>query len=232
MVPLMTVFVENMTIDLNTLLSSKKSPSGTTGPVRNGLRSSKQDFCKVSTQHYIMRNGVARYIEQMVESLIQEGIKLKPYDTPHGNTKEDRLAFDKILENKDSPAISKITFLQLMGKLVWPSSMTRPDVSMQVSTLCSCVSNPRQVHYDYALIVAGYLMEHKQLGITYGRESSCPLWSSKNANWVQRVPRPLHRQRQLLGNSTKTTRWLHRHVHEWRHRLVSKIGEDCSRLDV
>ena len=115
-----------------------------------------------------------RYIEQMVESLRQEGIKLKPYDTPHGNTKEERLAFDKILEDKDSPAISKITFLQLMGKLVWPSSMTRPDVSMQVSTLCSCVSNPRQVHYDYALIVAGYLMEHKQLGISYGGSLRVP----------------------------------------------------------
>ena len=69
-----------------------------------------------------------RYIEQMVESFKQEGITLKPYDTPHGSSKEELAAFDKILENKDSPSISGIVFLRLMGKLVWPSSMTRPDL--------------------------------------------------------------------------------------------------------
>jgi hypothetical protein len=108
-----------------------------------------------------------RYIEQMAESTKQYGIELKLYDTPHGSSKEERAAFDKLLECKDSPNISTIICLKLIGKLVWPSSMTRPDVSMEVSKLCSCVSDPRQVHYDWGLVVAGYLVSHAPLGITY-----------------------------------------------------------------
>jgi hypothetical protein len=146
-----------------------------------------------------------RYIEQMVESLKQDGITLKPYDTPHGSSKEERAAFDKILENKDSPSISPLIFLKLMGKLVWPSSMTRPDISMEVSTLCSCVSDPRQVHYDWGLVVAGYLSEHASLGITYGGSIRIPyglsnmpigfvesrgLYTAHDSSWGTR-PKPL-----------------------------------------
>jgi hypothetical protein len=146
-----------------------------------------------------------RYIEQMVESLKQEGITLKQYDTPHGSTKEERLAFDKVLENKDSPSISNITFLKLMGKLVWPSSMTRLDISMPVSTLCSCVSDARQVHYDWGLVIAGYLSSHADLGITYGGSLRIPyglsqapvgfyeshgLYTAHDSSWGTR-PKPL-----------------------------------------
>ena len=146
-----------------------------------------------------------RYIEQMVESLKQDGITLKHYDTPHGSSKEERLAFDKILENKDSPSISSIKFLKLMGKLVWPSSMTRLDISMPVSTLCSCVSDARQIHYDWGLVIAGYLNSHASLGITYGGSLRIPyglshapvgfneshgLYTAHDSSWGTR-PKPL-----------------------------------------
>ena len=72
------------------------------------------------------------------------------------------------MENKSSLEIDRIKLLQLLGKLVWPSSMTRPDVAMEVSTLCSCVPDPRQCHYDAGLVVAGYLVATKSMGITYG----------------------------------------------------------------
>ena len=146
-----------------------------------------------------------QYLEQMEASFKAEGIILKPYDTPHGNSKEERLAFDKILENKDSPPIDKIKFLRLMGKIVWPSSMTRPDISMETSTLCSCVSDPRQVHYDAGLVVAGYLCHNKSLGITYGGSIRVPyglpsapigfsesrgLYTAHDSSWGTR-PKPL-----------------------------------------
>lgn len=146
-----------------------------------------------------------RYIEQMGESIKQDGIELKPYDTPHGSSKEERAAFDKLLECKDSPSVSNITFLKLMGKLVWPSSMTRPDISMEVSTLCSCVSDPRQVHYDWGLVIAGYLVSHASLGITYGGSIRIPyglsdvpigfvesrgLYTAHDSSWGTR-PKPL-----------------------------------------
>ena len=38
-----------------------------------------------------------RYIEQMYASLKANGVELKPYDTPHGTTKEERSRFDKLM---------------------------------------------------------------------------------------------------------------------------------------
>jgi hypothetical protein len=120
-----------------------------------------------------------RYIEQMAASLKAEGLVLKQQDTPHGTSKEDRASFDKLIEDTSSPLIDKITFLKLMGKLVWPSCMTRPDISMEVSALCSCVSFARQKHYDFGLIVAGYLETNKSLGITYGGSIRVPYGMNK-----------------------------------------------------
>jgi len=94
--------------------------------------------------------------------------EIKRQEIPHGTSREQRLAFDKILEEKDSPSIDRIKLLKLLGKIVWPSSMTRLDVSMETSKLCSAVPDPRQCHYDAALVVAGYLWATKDLGITYG----------------------------------------------------------------
>jgi len=98
-----------------------------------------------------------------------------------------------------------VKFLKLMGKLVWPSSMTRPDISMEVSALCSCVSHARQKHYDFGLVVAGYLEANKSLGITYGGSIRVPyglgqmpdnfvasggLYTAHDSSWGTR-PKPL-----------------------------------------
>ena len=61
------------------------------------------------------------------------------------------------------------------GKIVWPSSMTRPDISMETSKLCSCIADPRSSHYDACLVVAGYLWQTKSLGITYGGKLRIPI---------------------------------------------------------
>lgn len=99
---------------------------------------------------------------------------ITPQDTPHGTSREQRSTFDKILENKESPSIDRIKLLKLLGKIVWPSTMTRPDIAMETSTLCSCVTDPRQCHYDAALVVAGYLVSTKSYGITYGGKIRLP----------------------------------------------------------
>ena len=71
--------------------------------------------------------------------------------------------------------MDRIELLQLLGKLVWPSSMTRPDIAMETSKLCSCVTDPRRCHYDAGLVVAGYLWNTKSLGIVYGGKLRVPL---------------------------------------------------------
>ena len=143
-----------------------------------------------------------RYIEQLAEKHKGE---FKEYDTPFGDTKEQRSAFDKLTENTTSPEIEVVKFLKLMGELVWPSSMTRVDIAMAVSLLCSCVSCPRECHYNAGLVVLGYLVRTKRLGITYGGklrvpiglsefpvgfEESCGLYCAHDSSWGTR-PRPM-----------------------------------------
>ena len=51
----------------------------------------------------------------MAESL---GDEIKKEEMPHGSSKEQRAAFDKILDNKTSPPIDRIKLLKLLGKIV------------------------------------------------------------------------------------------------------------------
>ena len=70
---------------------------------------------------YVNKHGLgvkihqARYLEQLGEQL--QGL-IKPQETPHGTSREDRSAFDKILEDKSSPEIDRIKLLKLLGKIV------------------------------------------------------------------------------------------------------------------
>ena len=64
---------------------------------------------------------------------------------------------------------------------ILPSSRTlvvdglAKNTILVVSLLCSCVSDPRQIHYDAALVVIGYLVSTKNLGITFGGHLRTPL---------------------------------------------------------
>ena len=106
-----------------------------------------------------------RYIEQLA---IEYKGKFEPQETPFGISKAQRSAFEDLPNRKTSAPVDRRLYLQLVGKLVWPSSMTRPDIAMAMSVLCSCMADPRQEHYDAALVVMGYLISTKELGITYG----------------------------------------------------------------
>ena len=112
-----------------------------------------------------------RYIEQLAEDY--KG-KYKLQETPHGESKEDRKAFDSMEPAKPEDAIDRGEYLKLMGKLIWPSSMTRPDICMEVNSLCSHVSSPGKVHFEAGLVIIGYLVRTKHLGITYGGRLRIP----------------------------------------------------------
>lgn len=112
-----------------------------------------------------------RYIEQLAEDYAGQ---FKLQETPHGESKEDRHAFDTMEPAKPENMIDRGKFLKLMGKLIWPSTMTRPDIAMEVSTLCSLVSSPGKAHYECALVVVGYLVRTKSLGITFGGSLRVP----------------------------------------------------------
>lgn len=66
-------------------------------------------------------------------------------------------------------------YLRLIGALIWPASMTRPDLAYFVSYLASFNGAPTQQHYDAALNVLGYLVGTRAMGITYGGELKIPM---------------------------------------------------------
>ena len=76
--------------------------------------------------------------------------------------------------------------------------MTRPDISMSVSKLCSFSHCAGQRHLDAAFVVMGYLVKTKHLGITFGGRLRVPygltemptgfiesggLWIAHDSSW-------------------------------------------------
>ena len=115
-----------------------------------------------------------RYIEQLADEY--KG-KFRIRSSPYGETKEERSAFDHLTPaSPDEIPLTKTSYLSLLGKIVWPSTMTRVDCSEAVSVLCS-MWPPSQRHYDLGLDVIGYLVNTKHMGITFGGRLRIPfLW--------------------------------------------------------
>ena len=51
--------------------------------------------------------------------------------------------------------IDKGDYLRVVGKIIWPASMTRPDIAHASSALCGCVSGPTEEHLKLAMNVIG-----------------------------------------------------------------------------
>ena len=111
-----------------------------------------------------------RYIEQLCEEYKE---KFAPCNLPYAESEKERKAFDN-MEN-DGKRIEKGPYLKLMGKLVWPSSMVRLDITFTVNKLCSKVSEPHESDYLRGLRVIGYLSTTRRLGITYGGRIVIPM---------------------------------------------------------
>ena len=121
-------------------------------------------------EHGTITVHMERYIIQLCEEYKGQ---FTPRDMPYNDSEKERRAFDQ-MEDIGEKA-DKGPFLQLMGKLVWPSSMVRLDISTAVCKLCTKVQAPYQNHHARALDVIGYLSTTKRLGITYGGRTRTPI---------------------------------------------------------
>ena len=111
-------------------------------------------------------------------------------ETPHGVSKEKRAAFENLEPAPENKRVPTPKYLKLMGKLVWPANMTRPDIAMETSWLCSFVQSCGEEHYDWALRVLGYLVRTKDIGITFGGKLKLPMG-------VNSVPEEIYQKRGL-----------------------------------
>ena len=143
-----------------------------------------------------------RYIEQLANEY--KG-KFEEQETPFGTSKEARHKFDNLEPAAEGNVFDKGLYLQLIGKLVWPTTMTRVDAAFAVNTLAGFVHSPSAEHYKHALNVLGYLSATREMGITYGGrikiplglteyptgfESSMGLYCVHDSSWGTR-PRPM-----------------------------------------
>ena len=114
-----------------------------------------------------------RYIDQLA---VDYKDQFTINEMPHPVSKEERTKFDRMEPAKDGEeTCDRKKYLELIGKLVWPMSMTRPDIAMEIGALCAAVAAPTPHHYSMGLHVIGYLVRTRSLGITYGGRIRKPI---------------------------------------------------------
>jgi len=94
--------------------------------------------------------------------------KFEQMPTPVGNSRDARASFDKLVLADAESAIDPVEYLRVLGAVMWPANMTRPDISYYTSWLGRFSTSPGQEHLAAAYNVLGYLVKTKHLGITFG----------------------------------------------------------------
>lgn len=129
----------------------------------------------------ISRDRVARTL-----TITQTGFIKRAATRYQGQFKEGALpapdpkSFEKLVDvdASQSPAVDPVEFLRVIGTILWPGNMTRPDVSYYCTRLCTFASAPTAAHMEAALAVLGYLSATRHMGITYGGRVAKPYGQS------------------------------------------------------
>jgi len=70
--------------------------------------------------------------------------------------------------------LKKLPYLQLVGALLYLSTMSRPDIAHHMSVLCSFMQNPSLQCFEAAQSVLLYVAHTKNLTIRYSRTFAVP----------------------------------------------------------
>ena len=128
------------------------------GPISHYLgirvrRDRQRRLIELSMESYIDKlvhdfhreNSAARHTPLDVAVL---GLKMRPTDDP-------------------APPQQLRNYQTIIGKLLYPATQLRVDISFHIGFLARSMSNPTLRHYDYALQVIDYLKTYKDLVMTY-----------------------------------------------------------------
>ena len=81
--------------------------------------------------------------------------------------------------------IRKLPYLQLVGALLYLSTMSRPDIAYYMSILCSFMQNPSMQCYEAAQSVLLYVGHTRHLTIRYSRTYAIPDCLSAHAESIR-----------------------------------------------
>lgn len=78
------------------------------------------------------------------------------------------------LRAKDDVAPAQLTtrYQSLIGKLLYPATQLRTDIAFAIGWLARAMSNPTELHYQYAIQVLDYLYSTKDLVMSFTAHSS------------------------------------------------------------
>lgn len=87
-----------------------------------------------------------------------------------------------LMINDNDLAIDATRYRRLLGRLLY-LTVTRPDITYAINTLCQYMSNPKQVHMDAAERVLRYLKTTPGQGIIFSSTNDLKLRAFCDADW-------------------------------------------------
>ena len=122
-----------------------------------------------------------KYIEDLVSKFIPDTSTLvinRPTPAPADKFHNVGLA----TTDQERARMATRPYLQLIGSLLYLSTMSRPDISYYMSVLCRVMSDPSEEAYEQALGVLRYLHHTRHHKISYSSDFSVPesLWKYRN----------------------------------------------------
>jgi len=114
-------------------------------------------------------------MELSMEAYIDKlGADFKRTNAPRRFHPLDPKALKLPLRAKDDVAPAQLTtrYQSLIGKLLYPASQLRTDIAFAIGWLARAMSNPTELHYQYAIQVLDYLYSTKDLVMSFTAHSS------------------------------------------------------------
>ena len=88
-------------------------------------------------------------------------------------------------DDEEIECVKQLPYLQLIGALLYLSTMSRPDISYHMSVLCSHMQNPILQCYEAAQSLLLYVGKTRHLSIRYSRNYTVPAALSTRAPHIR-----------------------------------------------
>lgn len=157
------------------------------------IRGPPSEFMGVQIEHNIAKGKLflhqKKYIEKAFHRFCDQSTKL--YTTPVQTS--GCVAFSKLRPaetDEERMEMSNKPYLSLMGSIVWPTAMTRPDCSYYANYLCQFMSDPTIEAWNAAIALLSYLYNTRSLGLLYERRDDAELSLYSDSSYGE--PKPMY----------------------------------------
>lgn len=112
------------------------------------------------------------YIEKLLDKFIPSHASSHAHTMPCNPESFQRLTKSRSPEEREK--LSKLPYLELVGSLLYLSTMTRPDIAYHMSVLCSHMHDPSMDCYTSALDLLLYVGHTRHYHLAYSGSVSAP----------------------------------------------------------